>query len=266
MDYLKLYLEFIKIKLNGIIIHRSAFFWSSVSKAAVWATEFLLIWIMVKQFKSINGWSAYEVMFLYALNLTSYSFAGFFLFGLSFSLPNLINSGEFDEVLIKPMNNFLYLVCREFNTGYFSNISISITVMVICLLKLKISFGILSLLFFIMVILGGVLIQGAAFMFSSVPAFWIIQSSGLRFIANDFRGFIRYPVSVYNKVIQVTLTFIIPYAFISFYPSQYFLKKNDFLMFNSYIQYLSPVVGIILFALAYRFWNIGVRHYKSSGS
>ena len=31
---------------------------------------------------------------------------------------------------------------------------------------------------------------------------------------------------------QIILTLIIPYAFINFYPAQYFLGKQDFIMFN----------------------------------
>ncbi|KAB2846375.1 MAG: ABC transporter permease, partial [Ignavibacterium sp.] len=115
--------------------------------------------------------------------------------------------------------------------------------------------------------LSGALIQGAAFIFTSVPSFWLVQSNSLMDIFIwDLKSFIRYPISAYHRIIQVILTLIIPYAFINFYPAQYFLNKNDFLMFHPVFQYLSPLVGVLLFIFAYRFWNTGINHYKSTGS
>ena len=70
----------------------------------------------------------------------------------------------------------------------------------------------------------------------------------------------------YPRFIQVLLTFVIPYGFMSFYPAQYFLQKNDFLLFFPWFQYLTPVVGAVLLTLAVVFWKAGLRRYQSTGS
>lgn len=49
---------------------------------------------------------------------------------------------------------------------------------------------------------------------------------------------------LYDRWIQVMLTYVVPIAFINFYPAQYFLKKDDFLGFNPILVYLSPIVRI----------------------
>lgn len=266
MDNFELYKEFIKIKLNSMLQYKSAFIWTSISKISVWGTEFLMIWIMIEQFKNIGPWSSYEVLLLFALNLTSYSLAGFFFFGVADSLPGMIKSGEFDEILTKPLNSLLYLICKEFNTTYFSNISVSVAVLIVCMAKLNIKADIINVSFLLVTIISGSFIQGAAFIFSSVPAFWLIENRSLRYILGDIRGFIRYPVSIYNKIIQVILIYIIPYAFISFFPSQFILNKRDYIGFNPAIQFISPFIGVFTFILAYKFWNIGIKHYNSTGS
>jgi ABC-2 type transport system permease protein len=125
----------------------------------------------------------------------------------------------------------------------------------------------LKILFLCVSILGAALIQSAGFLFTSIPSFWIIQNNSLRDILfHQLKGFVDYPISLYSKFIQVILTLVIPYAFLSFYPSQFFLGKNDFLMFHPIFQYLTPILGIILFFLAYKFWLFGINHYKSTGS
>lgn len=79
-------------------------------------------------------------------------------------------------------------------------------------------------------------------------------------------NFINYPITIFNKAIQVVLTLILPYAFINFFPAQFLLGKNDFSIFSPIFQFLSPVVAAVLFFLAYKFWNFSINHYESTGS
>jgi len=266
MQYLSLYLEFIKINLYSMIQYRVAYLTSTLAQALDYGVSFILIWVMIYRFGTLNGWLPYEVMFLYALSLCSYAIAGFFLFITMSNLSGMIQTGEFDEVLTKPMNPLLYLASRNFSPGYVSHIALSVAIMAVCLVNLEIKITPLKIAFLCLCILGAALIQGAAFLFTSVPSFWITQNRLKEILFHQLRSFIEYPISLYNKFVQVTLTLVIPYAFINFYPAQFFLGKQDFLMFNQSLQYLTPLIGLILFILAYKFWNFGLRHYKSTGT
>jgi ABC-2 type transport system permease protein len=53
---------------------------------------------------------------------------------------------------------------------------------------------------------------------------------------------------------------------VNFYPVHYFLDKTGDNLFSPILQYGTPVVGIVLFFLAYQFWRIGVDKYESTGS
>jgi ABC-2 type transport system permease protein len=79
------------------------------------------------------------------------------------------------------------------------------------------------------------------------------------------RDAVNYPISIYGKAITILLTFGIPYAFISFYPAQYLLDGKGETLFHPVLQYGTPVVGIVMFLLAYKFWTIGVNRYESTG-
>lgn len=267
MYYLPLYLELIKLRAQSIVHHRAASLLFAFAQVASYGAEFLLIWVLVSQFHAIGEWGPYEVMFLYALNLFSYGLAGAFLYYPCAALSMLIQSGEFDATLTKPLNSLPHMVFKYFSIGYYSYFSVAGTVLFICIIKLEIVITPLTILFLIMTLAGGALIQGAALIFTSVPSFWLIRNTGLQgILMYDLKGFIRYPISIYSKALQVFLTLIVPYAFINFYPAQYFLKKNDFLMFHPVFQFLTPLVGIVLFLAAHKFWNIGVNHYQSTGS
>ncbi|ODP30359.1 hypothetical protein PTI45_00220 [Paenibacillus nuruki] len=267
MQYVSLYFEFIKIQIVGIFQFKKAFTLGLIAQLASYGAEFFLLWIVIDRFNEINGWYSYEVLLLYAMNLCSYALASFFLASPSFRLSQMIKDGTFDEILTKPLNNFLYLICREFNSGYLSHLILSLVAMFIALANLNVSLNFFQTLFFIIVILSGSLIQGAALILISIPSFWVVENSMLKDVLFfQAKNFIRYPISIYPGIIQILLTFVIPYAFINFFPVQYFIQKNDFTFFSPVFQFLSPLVGVVLFILAYILWRIGINNYKSTGS
>lgn len=266
MSNLALYQAFVRLKMKTMVEYRSAFFWSSLSLGASYVAEFVVLWIVIHQFQAINGWTAYEVLMLYGLNLLSYSIAGSFISSPCNHLPNMVQTGSFDEVLTKPMNPLLYLICYRFAYQYTIHILVAVFVLVLSFTQLGLSITWMSALFMIIVVAGGTLIQAATFLFTTVPVFWLVQNQGISGFIHDLRGFIRYPISIYKSSIQIVLTLVLPYAFVNFYPAQYFLDKSEFLMFHPVFQYLTPIVGLILIIGAYQFWKLGIRHYKSTGS
>jgi ABC-2 type transport system permease protein len=93
-----------------------------------------------------------------------------------------------------------------------------------------------------------------------------MKSRGLGSLIYNTYRFTKYPLNLFGKGIQVFLTFIIPFAFASFYPAAFFLRKDEALLFGDALRYATPFVGIVLFGLAYKFWKFSLSRYESSGS
>ena len=81
-------------------------------------------------------------------------------------------------------------------------------------------------------------------------------------MAFKFTDYAKYPASIYNKVFRIVFTFIIPIAFIAYYPSLIFLRPDNVPI----LTYLSPVIGIIFFYISYKIWMKGARSYSGTGS
>ena len=82
----------------------------------------------------------------------------------------------------------------------------------------------------------------------------------------NMRKFAIYPLSIYNKFIQAILIFVVPFAFVNYFPAQFFLRKADMAAYPEWLMYISPVVGIALYLFAYSFWRFSLRFYKSTGN
>lgn len=267
MYYLSLCFEYFKLSTRKLWEFRMSFFSGAIAQGISYGSEFLILWIMIDKFKNLNGWNSYEIIFLYALSLLSYALAGTFFYDFCTQLSSLIENGEFDEVLTKPMNPFIYIIIKHINYGYISHIVVSTLIIVYSLIKLHITITVFKLFCLILAILGAAMIQSAALIITALPSFWIIQNRSLQYVFFfKIKSFTQYPISLYNKGIQVLLTVVFPYAFINFYPSQMLLDKNDFPIFSSFLKYLTPVVGSVLIIIAYILWNFALKNYSSSGT
>lgn len=243
-----------------------AFWTHAFTKVLGWGADILVVYLLILRFENILIWTANEVLFFYTLNITSYSLAGFFMYHPFERLSEHIQNGSFDEILTKPLSPFLYLCFKEFSTGYAGNMIISLMALIYCINELKITVNIFNIILLIIIIVSGMLIHSSLLILFNIPAFWIIRTDALRLMKDSFLEFIKYPISIYDRWIQVILTIFIPLAFVSFLPAQILLNKFDSLCFDHRIIYIAPFIGITLLGLSIVLFNIGIRHYKSTGS
>jgi ABC-2 type transport system permease protein len=78
----------------------------------------------------------------------------------------------------------------------------------------------------------------------------------------NFKDYAKYPMTIFSGFFKFAVTFIIPVGFISFYPSQFFLRPNQI----SILVIISPVIGIAYFIFAYFIWSRGASRYSGTGS
>jgi ABC-2 type transport system permease protein len=81
------------------------------------------------------------------------------------------------------------------------------------------------------------------------------------------QDFTRYPISIYTRGVRIVLTFVLPFAFMNYFPATFFLQKADTgLHFNPAVGLLTPAIGLAWLAAAYAFWLVGLRYYQGTGS
>ncbi len=261
-----LYAAFAKIAFFTQLEYKGQYFMRMIAKVLSWGAGFIMLVVLLRKFHTIGDWDTCEILLLYAFDVLSYSIAGTFFMGGFGKLPRIIRQGELDGILTKPVNPLIYLVCTKISAGYTSNFAITLVIIGVCIKKLHISLSVTHIAWLIMDIIGASFIQAAGFMLTTIPAFWFFKSEGLyRMFYKNLTDFLKYPLSIYNKGIQVILTLLFPYGFINFYPVQYFINKQEG-MFSPVFQFLTPFVGGTLFLAACLFWKKGLLAYQSTGS
>jgi len=119
---------------------------------------------------------------------------------------------------------------------------------ILCFTHLAIHLTILKIVFLFVAIIGSALIQAAILVTVGTMSFWVVKNTATYSLLNSLNNFLDYPITIYNKSIQAILTFVVPVAFVNFYPAHYFLDKTGDNLFFPILQYGTPVVGLVLFS------------------
>jgi ABC-2 type transport system permease protein len=261
-----LYAQFIKISFRGSMAHRSQYWAGIIAQWLSYGTSIAVLFIMVNNFDVLAGWTADQMVFMYSFDLLSYSLCAFFFFGPSVNLAAKIRSGEFDSALTKPLSPFVHELYTNFNPGYVSHVSLTVVMLALTGIRLKLSFSPLGMLVFLAMLAGSALIQAAMLNTCGAAGFFIIGENLVFDAINTTRNFTRYPITIYPAAVRFVLTFVVPVAFMNFYPASVILGKEAGMPFSSFLGWLTPLVGALLFFLSLKLWYLGLSKYQSTGS
>jgi ABC-2 type transport system permease protein len=263
----KLMLKFSKLNLKTTLEYKFDRTFTTVAVFIREMVNIVVMFLIMTRFITIKGWEMNEMFFLYSFLFLSYSLFIFLFTGIR-DFDGMVYSGELDRYLIRPLGLLFQVISSR--VDYCATIGHGVVGVLLFLFTYD-SVGIVwdwrSITYYICALIGGAVIQTSLFMISSCFSFWAIRTTNLRnLIFFNSRRFAGYPISFYSGIIQKFLIYVVPFAFVSYFPAQYYLRKPDLSMFwNGYL-YLTPVVGIIMFVLVYSFWRLGLKSYSSTGN
>ena len=259
--YIKLYFYMFKINIKVMLEYRADFIIALITNIPIQMMELLFIWAIFLNINSLKGWSFYEITLIYGIMLMSKGICETFFNNLFDLGKGYLKSGKFDVLLTKPMNSLFGMISSYFYAGAIGNFIIGITIITISINKLQLAFGITKIVLLLFFILCGGAIFGAIQIIASCLSFWTVESLDIMWASYSVYQFALYPITLYTSFIKFFITFIMPYAFASYYPAVYFLGRAD-----GYMVWFSPLITIALWIIGIKLWNFGLKNYSSTGS
>jgi ABC-2 type transport system permease protein len=261
---LSVFWQFVRLRMKERMEYRAAYLLGILAQIWGYGGQYIAIWLLLRRFQTIHGWSWPEIAFLYSLDLFTYAIGAAFTFSPFTELGQMVEEGTFDGVLVQPLNPYLYLVARKYNVGYAAHMILSGIILTWATSQLLLHWNVLLLLYFLLILLGGVLLQAAFITFVGSLTFVFIRSQTIFRLYYDIKTVIAYPMSIYSTLVQMVLTVLFPLAFINFYPATILLSKSGQLL-PGWVGWLAPLVGPVLFWLSYQIWKYGINNYQSAG-
>ena len=203
----------------------------------------------------------YEVLLCFAVIQFGFAFNETFARGID-RFDNLIIRGEFDRLLLRPRNIILQVLCSDSDFVKSARLIQAIIVLIVAILNLSINWNIMRFITLILMLLSACIIFFGIFLVAAAYCFYTVQGLEVRNVFTDGgKHMAQYPIGIFSKGFVVFFTFVIPYAFVNYYPLLYLLGKID-----SPIYGLSPILVIIYLIPCIIIFYLGMRRYSSTGS
>ena len=221
----------------------------------------IFIWVIFLEINNLNGWSFYQIVFIYGLATTVQSLWEFFFDGIT-SLNEYVMSGKLDFMLTKPVSPLFQLLTSRLEPYSLGQLLVGIILIVRAVNELNIRLDIFSFFLLVIAITSGLLIYLSISLVAACIVFWFYDPHGLVGPILELGFFANYPINIFSIPIQIFLTFVLPFGFASFYPATFFLGKKEFILFSL----STPAVAVLSFILAHTLWKIGLKRYESTGT
>lgn len=236
----------------------------TVSGFLITGLDFVAIWIMFAHLTVLGGFSLKEVALLYGASGVGLRVADL-LIGSVESIGQHVRTGRLDQMLTKPVPLLVQVCADNFSLRRLGQISQATIVFAVACAYVDWTPA-RVLVAISMVVSSGVIFFGVFVAFSCVQ-FWTGDASEF---ANAFtyggNTLTQYPLSIYPGELTKGLTFLLPIAFVNWYPCLYLLGRDDPFGLPHWLQFCSLVAAALTLTVALLIWRTGVRHYTSTGS
>lgn len=258
---MKLYLKALSMHLKSELEYRVSFILSFISQIFVFFTYYFVILALFAKFEHIKGFTMYEVLLCFSIIQFGFSFNEVFARGID-KFDNLIIKGDFDRLLVRPRNIILQVLCSDSDFVKVSRIIQSLIILIISLSHLSIKWNVMRIITLFLMLISACVIFFGIFLLAASYCFYTVQGLEVRNVFTDGgKHMAQYPIGIFQKEFVLFFTFVIPYAFVNYYPLLYLLSKKD-----CYLYGISPLLVILYLMPCICMFHLGIKRYSSVGS
>jgi ABC-2 type transport system permease protein len=256
-----LYLRCLGQQMKAILAYEADFVVMLFSAVIVQIAGFLFIWTIFQRIPTINGWSMWQVVMMYALIFVTEGVGSLFFEG-TWRLSNLVYTGQFDQMLVRPLSPIVQVLANAVGFNGLGNIVTGLVLIVIGILNTPVQWTPGRLLMLVILVASAATIRVAINLGSAASAFWIKAPwSMVPMFVHQLGEFAKYPITIYSVAVQALIVIAVPFAFVSFFPTAFIFGVEAW----SIQGLLTPLVAIYSVVMAVWLFRVGLRRYESSG-
>jgi ABC-2 type transport system permease protein len=252
--------------IRSSLVYRTSFVTMALAQFMITMLDFLAIVVMFSNIDVLGGFSLGQVAFLYGVSGCCIGAADL-LVGNVERLGRRIRDGSLDAMLIRPVPTLVQVCADDFQLRRVGRLVQAGLVLWFGMTGASISWSPVKVCVLAVTLLSGTAIFCSVFIVFACFQFVTQDASE---VANAFtyggNTLTQYPLTIFPNQIIKAVTFIIPVAFVNWYPCLYILGQPDPLDLPSGTQFAAPLVAIMLVAITGLIWQRGIHGYRSTGS
>lgn len=258
----RIYAKLQILQLRTVVEYR-ADFWIGIAGAALMhGAGLVFLLALFGQIDKIGGWSAWEVAILYALCVIPQGVRELLCDG-PWLMRSMVNKGEFDRVLVRPISPALQVATSLASIHGFGQLGLGVVAFWLGTTRSSLDWTWWKPFYLIAILVSSTILVAALGYLVNLIGFWEPSAQSAFPTAYVTLGdFAKFPIDIYSTVIKILVVVIAPYAFVSYFPALILLDKDSDWR---WLGWASPVVTLIVCTLTAFLWRKGLHRYQGVG-
>ncbi|MFM1847541.1 MAG: hypothetical protein RL417_1015 [Pseudomonadota bacterium] len=261
LRYMRLYAAFLRLSVSRGAVFRAAFFARFFMDIGFYLFDILFFLVVFSNTSALGGWSEAQVfVFLgcfLVVDALQMTFSATNLWGFS----ELVNKGDLDYYLTRPVSTLFCVSLREFSLSSFCNLCVALGLLAWFLGRLPVPPTPLQLGLGCLLLMNGAILYHLMRLVLLMPVFWIHSGRGLDNLFFSIVQLCERPDRIYGTVLRTLLITVLPFALMASYPARVILEPLDW----GIVLYTLGVTGLFA-VVALLLWRRGLRAYSSASS
>jgi ABC-2 type transport system permease protein len=250
--------------IRASIAYPASFWIMTASSALLTLLDFVGLGLMFATIDNLAGFTLWEIALLYGASGIGIGVADL-LIGSVEQIGQHVRTGTLDSMLTRPVPLLVQVCADRFALRRLGRITQA--VVVFAWGAWHVDWTVSKVLVAALMCVSASAIFFALFVGISCIQFWTNDASEF---ANAFtyggNTLTQYPLTIFPVEVVKSLTFVLPIAFVNWYPCLYLLDRDDPFGMPGWFAVAPPIVAAVLLGLAALAWRTGVRRYTSTGS
>lgn len=261
-----LYLRYVGVSFRAQLQYPGSFWMLTAGHFVATGAEFLGVWVLFQRFGQVRGWRLPEVALFYGIANVAFALAEAGARGFD-TFPELVKSGDFDRILLRPRGTVLQILGRELQLMRVGRLGQGLVALFWSAAVLGVACTPAKVLLLLGGVLAGACIFSGLFILQATLAFWTVET--LEIMNTVTYGGVetsQYPLTIYRPWFRSLFMVAVPLAVMNYFPVHAILGRADVLGTPAWWHWAAPGVGVLFLWVSLRAWMFGVRQYCSTGS
>ena len=265
-DALRLYFVLARAEYRSARQHRASLALVGLSSTAIVVLDFVIIAFLLQRIPRLAGFSLAQMGVLYGLASLAERLADLVVGDVE-KVSFRVKAGTFDTVLLRPGPALVQLAASSCRPQYLGRPLQAVAVLTIALSRAGVDWTVDRVVLLPATVLCGTLIFVAVWVGGAAMTFATIDGHEAMNAFTYGGGFLaQYPLSIYADWFRHLVTYVVPIAFVSWFPALHLLGVPDPLGLPSWFRFAPPAAAAASLAVATVLWRAAVRRYRSTGS
>jgi ABC-2 type transport system permease protein len=260
-----LWRRLVAAQIRSQLQYRVSFALDLVGTFLISFIDFLAVLVIFHNVRRLGVWNVHEVAFLYAMSSITFALTDL-LIGHFDQFPQKIRDGNFDILLIRPRSTLFQVIGSDFQLRRLGKAIQGVIVLGYVVGSLGIHWDAGRIVMLVVMVPAAIVIFSSVWVVGGCLAFWTVDGGEFTNAFTYGGNFMaQYPVDILSAWLRRFLAYIVPLAFVCYFPALYILDKPDPLGLPRVFEFLSPAVALVAACVAGFVWRFAVRHYRSAG-